>query len=132
MDDKELLTLYKGIANYIYKKDSRLLNETQLLVIKKHEHNLRKLYNKLRREKRINKIKKFTRELPENILYFISLLMSCVSYPFYYIESKVEDLYTYISNRNIRTYRAKTINDLNRYISKNVLPELKDKIKKEL
>ncbi|QYC52077.1 hypothetical protein RP15_gp141 [Staphylococcus phage vB_Sau-RP15] len=126
MDDRELLTLYKGILNYINKNDDSLLNQNKLLVIKKHEHNLRKLYKKLRREKRVNKIKKFTRELPENILYSISLLMSCISYPFYYIESKVEDLYNlYISNRNMRTYRVKTINDLNKYNFKKCITRIR-------
>ncbi|UGL60838.1 hypothetical protein [Staphylococcus phage vB_SauM-HM01] len=126
MDEIELLKLYKGILDYIYKDDSSLLNDAQLRVIKQHKHELKKLYNKAKREKRINNIKKFIREITENVLDFISISMSCISYPFYYIESKLEDLSVYLHNRNIRTYRTKTIGDIERYVLKNILPELKD------
>ncbi|MBA8761728.1 hypothetical protein [Staphylococcus coagulans] len=120
----EIRNVYTGLLNSIIKNDTSLLNDKQISIVKEHEPELKRLYQNIKREQRKNSFKRFIREIPEYILYFISCLMNWITIPFDYIYYKADDLRVNYANKHTRVDRLRAKEKLNDYCFEEVLPKL--------
>lgn len=122
--------IYGAFGEYIFKGKEDFLNKEQLKIAKQHEHHLKKLLRKSKRERKRHKINRFILGIPTYILEGIYFVCTIIETPFYFLANKCDDFRVAYENKFRTKFKySKNRRKVNEYAYNKVLPLLVEKEK---